>query len=307
MNQVSKQGIPGKRLPAGIGYVYIPKDIDVNKFKMSCYRNGTVSFITENGERFDNVKVSKSVIKDLEFPVSTDVLGSEIFWVLTPKYKQPVILGVFLKSGEYINLSEGEFVLSKKTDKGYVEISGSVDKNCNLILKLDSEVSDSKILIHSVSKDGTGQIELTSDGDCSIVSGGKVKVQSSVSLEVDVTDYENSPGDQVLLSLSKDLGLSYTDYFGNRITVDKDGLISLIPAKKFFIGEGEEPLVKGLTLKTELDKEKSVLTLLLNAINNAPIVPGDGGAAFKASLVAAISTAVRGSFEDINSEIGFTD
>jgi len=307
--QVSKLGVPGNRLTAGVGFLYIPKDLAREKFVTACYKNGTVSFVTEHGERFDNVKVSKNLFKELEFPDSTDVLGSEVFWVLTPKYKQPVIVGILMRNGEFLNLAEGQFLLSKKTSAGYVEVFGSVKDGSNLVLKLESEIPNGKILIASTSRDNSGEIELYADGKTKIDSSGQVEVHSSQEVLMDVTDYENTPNDQLSLSLSKDNGFTYTDAFSNRISCDKDGTITLFPAVKLMIQEGTEPIPLGTTLKENLNKEKSVLTDLLDTLKNVTpvsVVSGSPDATWSALILQLQTIVNRGDYSNINSEVSFT-
>lgn len=243
--QVSKIGLPGNRLSAGVGWLYIPKDLPRERFIQSCYKNGTVSFMTENSERYDNIKVSKQLFPELEFPSGKDVLGSQLFWVLTPKYKQPVVVGVLLKNGEYLNLSEGQFLFSKRTESGYVEVFGSVKDGSNLVLKLESEVPSGKILVTSTTRDGSGEIELIADGKVSIDSGGSVEVHASQDITMDVTDYENAPNDQMKLSLSRDNGFTYIDAFSNRISVDQNGEMVIKPSKSTQIDGKVKPTGSG--------------------------------------------------------------
>lgn len=80
----------------------------------------------------------------------------------------------------------------------------------------------------------------------------------------------------------------YTDE-GDRVVIERGGTVRVTASTKVVV---DAPLVElaGNTDAVALaSKVSTELTVLKNAISAAPVVPGDGGAAFKASLVAALS------------------
>ena len=59
-------------LMSGIGYVFIPNDIqDRDKFISNCYNTCSISFITTEGQRFDDVPVSKTIFYDFNISLNT--------------------------------------------------------------------------------------------------------------------------------------------------------------------------------------------------------------------------------------------
>lgn len=107
-----------------------------------------------------------------------------------------------------------------------------------------------------------------------------------------------SPHEKVTLTVHDDsekqeAGLSA---FGTDITIDKDGNISIKAAdgKKLSLnGDSYSGLVKADELKTQLDTMTVRIDGIINAIKNSPVTPQDGGAAFKAAMVTALSALVN--------------
>lgn len=124
-------------LLSGVGYIYLPNDIDDReKFISNCHNTGTVSFVTSEGQRYDNVQVSKTIFQDIDFPLNIGDLGSLIFWIKVEKHNKPIILGVLLKRGEIIGFQQYQFLVNKQTNSGVIRISGDGRKG-NLFIKLD--------------------------------------------------------------------------------------------------------------------------------------------------------------------------
>jgi len=112
-------------LISGTGYLYIPSDIsDRDKFISDCFNTCSVSFLTIEGQRFDDVQVSKNLFKDLEFPDEKNDVGSLIFWVKHQKHNKPIIVGVLCRKGEALGYQRYEFLLNKQTETGLVKILG---------------------------------------------------------------------------------------------------------------------------------------------------------------------------------------
>lgn len=89
----------------------------------------------------------------------------------------------------------------------------------------------------------------------------------------------------------------------------KDGVSFILSKDKYYIAKDEnklQPLVLGDELKTQLELEKTRVTTLIEAIKNSPITPGDGGLAFKSSIVSLMSPIKEPDYSKINSEVGKT-
>lgn len=79
-----------------------------------------------------------------------------------------------------------------------------------------------------------------------------------------------------------------------------DGLCIKLDNGIASIGSGsEEYSVKGQTLQAQLNTDKAKLDALIQAITAAPVVAGDGGASFKASLIASLSAVPSANYSNV--------
>ena len=186
--RVSKHPIPGRINNAGVGYIYIPPDVDdINKFINKCFNTGTISILTSDSSRYDGVRVSKSIFDDLEFPNETGELGSMVFWIAYPKHKLPIVVAVINKLGEVLSIQNGQFKKEKRTDNGFVGIFGDANKG-NLLFNIESNVDGGGNLHISVKnkKGNGGQVHITTDSDINVISNTKITAQSTEEIHVKV-------------------------------------------------------------------------------------------------------------------------
>jgi phage baseplate assembly protein V len=80
----------------------------------------------------------------------------------------------------------------------------------------------------------------------------------------------------------------YTDE-GDQVIIRRGGTIEVTAATKVVVDAPVVELAGNADALALASKVAAELTVLKNAINAAPVVPGDGGAAFKAALVAALA------------------
>jgi len=249
--KVSKRGLRGIKYTAGIGYLIIPEGIDRETYIINCYRNGTISFITENAERFDEIKVSKNILNDLDFPLSSNLPGSQILFNVIPLINIPVVIGSFTKSGEVNLMFENTFNLSKKTKNSVVSIVGDANKG-SLNINLDSfQDSGGELNINVNNKSNNAKIKVAVNGKIELESTDELLLTSASKLKFLLIN----PEDTTLtteFSYEKEVGFKYKDEFGNELTFNKENII--INAKeKIILGAGKEPLVLGDTLKGILE------------------------------------------------------
>lgn len=84
--------------------------------------------------------------------------------------------------------------------------------------------------------------------------------------------------------------------------IHPNGLEIEVNKDKIQLGGTSHKAVFGDILQPELNKLKTNQDLILNAIQNSPTVPQDGGASYKASMTAIITAASSVDFSQINSD-----
>lgn len=229
-NKVSTHPIPGIRDSAGIAYIFIPEDIDRDKFLFNAYRTGRVSLLTENSERFDNVRVSKNIFNFIDFPQKIGELGSMVVWILLPKKKIPIIVGTVNKDREYIDLSEHEFSIRKVKGSNLVEILGNA-KLGNLYFNVECDQKGGGNLIFNIrNKDpltnGGGSFKAFVSNKIDLEAAISMQLTSQEEFKVIIRNFQkDKQKKQTIIKYVREQGFSYVDEFGNNIQIDDTGVI----------------------------------------------------------------------------------
>lgn len=312
-NKVSKRGVGGKRYSSGIGYIIIPENIDRDSYIANSIKNGTISFATENAERFDNIKISKNLINYLDFPIKYNELGSQIFFNIIPLINLPIVIGVLTKSGEVNLMLENSFEISRKTEDASVSIIGDGKKG-NLSINIDSfQEKGGELNINVNNKNNSAKVKVAVNGKIEVEATDEISLTSMSKFSLILLDPKDSTKNSKL-SYEKGKGLIYLDEFENLFEINKDN-IKISPKSKLNIGEGKEPLLLGKTTQTELEKDNAILGALLKAIGDVPtnaadvvFEPGNGApSAFQAKLSLALTLLKKGDYSKILSEKSNTD
>ena len=253
---------------SGFGYIVIPNDLERSKYINRCYDKQMVTISTyDDNAYFKNCKIDKNILQTIEFPKEPKKKGTPVYFVTDTFLKIPVIVAAFDFDNNTVDLQEGVEVRSgDKFSAVYDKKNGNV--NFNL------KGSDSSFEINLSGQNST--IKLNSKNLIKLVSEGNIRMFTEGEI--------NSTSDKVKQE-AKEVKLILED-----IKLNTESIV---------INEGEESVVRGNELKRNLNTESNAITAIINAINAAPIVPLDGGASFKASLVSALSTVPRGNFRDI--------
>lgn len=249
-NQVSSFEIPSRRGSSGTANIIIPKDIDRNVFISECQKNSTITILTEQNERIDNVLVAENVWNFISFPNTPNELGSRVIWINIPKYNQPVVVAKINKQNE-IELREEEEFLIKKEIKGKGVVELSLDPKNNAISINLNSFEDVGQLDIKVKANQKGVLNLESDSDI-IISAPKITSFIKESIDVVIQDLETQETKtEIKYKLGE--GLSYLDEFDNFIGVNSKN-IQLKTTTEIILGDGKEPIVLAETCKKVLDK-----------------------------------------------------
>ena len=267
-----KMGPRGLRV-SGIGYVTIPKDIDRDNFIINCINSGTISFITEDSERFDNVKVSKNLFNFIQFPkeetqANTQLnLGSLIFWVKSYNHNFPIVIAILSKEDEFININEHEFVLNRNYLGNFVEIRGNA-KNSNLNINIISkEDSKGSLNIKVSNKEKNAKANIFVEGNLEAYASNEAKIYSGNKLITEVINFKDK---------TKSI----------KTTITKEGIVD---------NEGDEPILRG-------NKTVDLINKLIRLISQATVSTSLG----QMPLLNAIEIAkLESETKELKSELSF--
>ncbi len=260
-------GVPSGNPSAGIGYIIVPidKDVDRNQYVEDCYRSQTVSM--QGGKYsgvFHNVAIDREVIKNIQFPKEKGQTGTPVVWVNIMPFNKPVIIASLQYETDYYLNDEGEWNVSREFDGNHIDMSWKTKKN-TIDISIHSEVgTPGKFNINVINPDKTsefnvyvkGRIKLHASEDMSIISDKKITLH--------VMD-ENSE-DKMLLMYEANKGLSYIDEFENEITI-KDKEVR-IKSDKIILENAD-----AYTLKTLLEDIITEISNITTATSIGPQAP----------------------------------
>lgn len=274
----------GERYSAGVGYLILPNDLDRDTYVRYCFNTNTISIALENGGILNNVQCTKSVIQQLEFPLNTKEVGSQVVWVDQEALGYPVVVGVLLRSDQVTDLSEHQTSQRRVTNNGSSEIL--VDgQNPFIIINSDS-LKDTGGDIYIVSKNTglTSKININSSGEINLSSQN---IQASISNELNIIIRDSLQDDKITtINYTKGEGFNYQDEFDNQIEV-KDGKINIVSDNINIGGDNAtEPILLGDTTVSMIDKILEILgrTTTTTLIGAQPILTAPEFIALRAQL-----------------------
>jgi hypothetical protein len=293
---IAQRGIQNARYNNGVGYIIIAGDVDRELYIAKCMRSGTIGILTESNEVIFNAQISTALLNLIEFPQDKSQLGSCISYNNILIHNCPIVVAVLSKNDELLTQTHDQFVVDKNSSTRTVKVMGD-RKSGVLQLSVDtSDDGDSVINLRSVNKLRTAKISTTVHGEQShycddlmirVEKSAKINIgtkKNNFIVAVDDNKFElyNENGDKVVMSRDSVQVLSKSVVLGNDSK-----------AQKALLGQ---QLIKQLNLN------KLRLTTLFKAIQSAPIAPQDGGASFKAALVAAISGLIEEDYSKCSSD-----
>lgn len=209
-------------LISGTAYVFVPNDItNREKFISDCYNTLTISILNSEGQRFDNVPVDRNIFQNLDFPETTNDLGSLIFYVKVQRQNLPIVVAVLNKKGEVLGYQKGQISLSKSSKTGIVSILGDSKKG-DLLINVDSD-EGGNIIVNAKNKNKTNKVKLNIDGDFELNSKNG-KLQFLEQFQIIIKNALEDDKTETLISYKRNTGFNYSDQYGNIISLNENGL-----------------------------------------------------------------------------------
>lgn len=276
----------------GVARVIVPYKKDRNKYIKECYRTRQVSLLMPSGTLAIKCNVTEEAIQNIKFPETYKELGSSIIFVTERVRQTPYVVAVLDNLSNRVNLDENSFHTSKSVGKNRIDVFGKGEGE--LYININAE-KDALLKINITGEDS--EAEINCDGRITITAADEVNLNSTKTIQ---QNYINNKGQkEVKLTISEN-GLKYEDLNGNTFEVQKNG-------KKINLFNGSEPLVKGNTLKAQLDQNNAYLTQLETSIRAFlltldSVVPG-----LSTGFTTGMTGATKGNYSNINSSKSFTD
>jgi hypothetical protein len=274
---VSRDLIPNYKATLNVGYIIIPSNSqgeNRDDFITNCFRRERVSVMLENGGMIQHdCNIVTHVLRDIVFPeasVSEKVEDKSRLGSLVVVLNEPYRDQSFVL-GIVSKLDETNLF----TEQEFRVVKG---KNGNYaVLSIDGKTGSISIMTYGAEAGGDLNINVTNQsGTAALNLGVKGNININVSGDANVYTKGNINLTPAILNIGD-------------------------PTKK-------EAILKGDKTITELNKCKARINGIINAIKTGTITPGDGGAAYKASMTASLNTLTNvENYSNIKSEKTFSE
>lgn len=272
---------PGLRKSINTGYIIIPEDVDRDQFIEQCLRIKRFSVLVEGGGGvMHNCYITKSALRDIHFPGENETLGCGVVFFSDPFSGKQVITGVVEKDDD-TEMDKQEVVTWKKTkDDNYAILS--VDGNGRITLDVIGTSKSGEISINVRNNDYSGALNIHVKGNVNIYTEGDTNIKA-VDGDVNVTT-------------NQDMNFNVSSNVN-------------VQSKKLIVHNGEEAMVRGDKLQTEIDKSNDTLKTIVDVLTGSTIPePGNSApSALQAALNAALQGKEIGDFSEIKSEKSFLE
>jgi len=207
---------------SGVGYVVLSREYDRKTYIENCYRNNTITIITDKSELIRNCLVTKSAWQEIQFPSSFKERGSCLVWINIPILNKRVIIGVLNKKDDYNNFKDNQSLSEKRTaqSSASVLIDG---ENGSVKIMSDSLGEEGGVFINALNSDVLGMLKVYIQGtvDIDAENAVQIKAKSSIKLWVGDQSIDNRGN---LIEMNGEHGFKFEDEYNNTLHINDDGL-----------------------------------------------------------------------------------
>ena len=237
-----------------IAYVSLPSDISREEYISYCLKTQSLTIETLSGGFYNRVPISIVNLNLIRFPVKLGERGSQV--VCIEEGSQPIVVTVLGEFDSLGDTSEGDMKYFTSTRETHVEVRGSVkSQTLNMFVKGDE--NPSLILKVFNNRKLKGKLLLEVDGD--IISIANSSIENTSYNQILNTVNSNNPDEELS---------SYVKQTKDSIETSSKK-IAYIDTESFNIGKADEPMVKGNSLDTLLNK-------ILDEVSNITVTTSSG-------------------------------
>lgn len=255
------KGISATNLPAGVGYVIIPNNVDIKTYKEDVYRSGRISIYGGYGHsNFYNILIDREVLQRIKFPDKVGEMGSPVVWINIPKHNEPIVISCIKYDEDFHSISEFRSRTTRGNDGNLVDLDLDGKKGKATLNIIGNSKSNGELEININSLNGKGLLKLIVNGKILEKSSDSVIRISERETINAVTNKKGIVLAKIKLSSEDEKRLDFEDNFENKINTSEDKInIRADKSKKIDFGDGKEPVVLAKTLKSILDKYDDAL------------------------------------------------
>jgi hypothetical protein len=270
----------------GYGYIVLPYNVSRRDFIDTAYRKEKVSIIPDQGSSYINdCYITRSALREISWPKDENGLGSAIVYVTNYFNNKPFILGVISKEDQTTLSEEYGITYSIRYNENKTTIAQNAERG-EILLNVNHFTEAASIILNSIGQAGT---------KIALLTNGKIEAKADENIEIRSIDQINITS------------TNNTETNTSQIIVDSNN-INIRPNNKLNINEGSQPVVLGDELSTQLNITNNYLATLVSAVETAlTIIDATAGSVSAPGFKSTMSAVNPGDYDNINSEIAFTD
>lgn len=260
---------PAIRKHSGIGYIVIDSQIDRETYINNCYRDNTVTIVTNRDEIITKCLVDKNTWQNIKFPLSSKERGSCIIWLDIPILNKVVVIGTLNKKDEVLKQTENSFTTGVRTDNFFSEQTNNGEKG-----EQTNNVNGKGVFYNIYNDDETGVFKVYVQGDIIFEAEKEFSLKSASGWYFTNIDDQNSENEKLE---NKDLksaifryktgeGFLFRDEYENTIETDEEG-INIIDnnGNKIFLTKDGFELIDDF--ENEINTTKDGILIKINDLN----------------------------------------
>lgn len=310
--------------PVIMGNIVLPTEVNREDYIKTCQRTGRVSvYVGSNGAVIHNCLVVDQIFQDLEFPQTTEELGSLVLIVTESYSGWPIIINTLPYGNQTKGYQEHVHRYNYVGDGGVITYEIN-EKQGTFTLDLGG-TGLSRVIINAKNSENTAEINLNSNGNINIVANKDLNLTTFSHINKQVIDVEEeSQVSEIDTPTEKTISVGTEDEKTTHTTNSTDYTIetetvNIKAGTEINLGDGTQPIPLGDNLKSILQTIISNINTLKTATSTALGTPGTaavGGVPGTCSMSAAVApfnsstsaiTSSSPSLDNLNSELSFTD
>jgi hypothetical protein len=290
-NGVTKISHAAERKAIGVGYVILSRGQSADSYIASCFRNNTVTLLTEQGEIVPNCIVAKNAWQYLEFPNTVITKGSAVIWVCVPYQNKIVVLDVLHKRDQLNPIqAPGLFKLERKVGECTITLAGNGNTGTLNIIAQGNDVDQGEIFVKVLNENELALFDMYVQGMVNFAAEQDLNFTAGNSFNLLVQN-ANPPNNQAILKYLLGTGLTFADEFGNNLLSQNGGLYAQVSKNNkvyaMATGANTQPGLLGNATNTVLN---DIYNLLDTIVNTLQIASASGTYVLCAPLAANITS-----------------
>jgi hypothetical protein len=299
-NILGINGLQAENDVAGVGFVIIPENVDIDLYKEDVYRSGRISIYGGYGHaNFYNILIDREALQRVRFPEKSGEMGSPVVWVNMPKHNEPIVVSTLKYDEDFHSLSEFRNRTTHETEGNLVDFDLDAKKGKVTLNIVGNDTTNGEFEVNINSRNGKGGLKIIVNGKTiERVSDSILKISEKQVANV-VTNKKGVVVASVQLNSQEKERFTYEDEFGNAVIATEEKFnIRADKSSKIDFGDGAEPVVLAKTLKGILDEYDDAFKKATFPTPMGPTGTRINEAEFKK---------VRDKFEDFFSKLTNTD